>query len=162
MAEEKPTLHLVYRFRSQTKDGKVYNRFHLADANGKALRADDDSPEGLALFERDSKAMRGSALRNPMVGGVYEVAHEPGDEGSIFPGSARYVRRIADREAITTWQAQDQVARDEIAAAKAEAKEDRRDYVLESLEPVRRAYQSMTSAQRAIFLARVVKRITNT
>lgn len=162
--KKRPKIRLMFIHRCEGTGGKTLNMFYrVLDDDGREIQKGEDGQPIEHLYDRNAKGIRRTPLSNPMCGGVYAVEHDKGDEGGVYPGTADYVGRAThDRATLVRWQSIDQAQRDTAAARKAEKKKHSRDYVLETLEPIRSAYLSMRGAQRAVFLARVVKHITGT
>lgn len=101
------------------------------------------------------------------VGAVYSV--ETPKDGTIIPASAKYERHWgspkgtwgSNNDQVVEWQARAEARSAEIQVHRDHKAAERFDAVKARLEPIKRAYRRMPAAQRAIFLARVVKFITN-
>lgn len=150
--EKCTTVLLMFKYRGHgAKRAEVINIFDVVERGDSGRYVSTDTER---VYSRKVKGI----LRNPSSGMVFEV--DTNKDESIYSGTARYDGRLSDTKKVTEWQALDQARRDEIDSEKALRKDQKRDFVLESLEPIRRAYSQMRGAQRTVFLARVVRHIT--
>lgn len=93
-------------------------------------------------------------------GAVYSFEYNPETPTSIYPGTARYIGRYSDEDAVIRWQTRDRTERTLMQAAKLEESDNAKRYDLERLKPFQETYFSMPSMQRAIYLAMIVRYIT--
>jgi hypothetical protein len=144
-------IRMVYIGRRLDTKGKVYNSFYVVGENGKPS-SDERS------YSRNSKAMRGTLLANPTVGGVYEVESEG---TSITPSTAKFVQPLGDDRKTAQWEAEDHATRIELARRSAE-KRYAEDLPLErAIERITYAYRRTAPSQRHGLLAYIVKRIAS-
>jgi hypothetical protein len=154
----RPKKLLVFAHRQGDDKGKIYNLFYEVTSEQLAKGTKPNKTQ-LCLYHRTSKAMKGSGLKTPAAGMVYEVEY---DENSIFPGTAAFETTWPDKDQRMEWEAKDYAEKRRIDAVQYERKLQKEDLLLEALEPVRRAYKQLKGPQRVQLLAAVVKHLTAT
>ena len=99
-------------------------------------------------------------------GGVYEFDCDADEEGTIYPGSKRYVRHWAENEdspeedEALKWQTKNDAANIADRARKREKKDTSRNLLRERLKPIRDAYVKSVGWERKAIVAEVVAYIT--
>lgn len=126
------------------------------------LAAAQDDGETFLLLEEQPRLWSKQLANRPGIGAVFEITGQSRDDGSltVWSGTATYIARYPDWNAITRWAARDKADRLALEMANKQAKEMRQDLITDALAPLRDAYHALPSSKRRLLLAFVIEYVT--
>lgn len=140
--DQLPKIELTFLYRTNTAKGEI-----------SYIWAEDRGAGKKRSYSADKKGQ--NVCPNAFVGAVYAMPQDP--DGSIYGSRAKYVDRVQDCH---EWLLIDRATNEEINAIKAVKRIKELDLFKQQLAPIRRAYATMNSLDRALVLAWIVKYLT--